>query len=377
MTIQDAVFQSDFKQVVQLLNDGMPWDLNDFSTKQAIRSIFQEEAFDLLDILIEKEVISLDIFEYDRFNNTIFEHFIKTKFSEKLGEYLSKIIGDVENIDDEIDRKTWMGLAIKNNANVNIIEILSNSGCDINTIDSKEQSYLFYTKDIQLTEFLINQGLDINKKRVDGKTAFFEVVASKDTDLIQLYLDNGIDVNTQDHQGNTVYSVVCFQIIDPEIFEQISNYDPPRFDLRNNEGQSVFMEFIQKFQNWDKEVKILEQFLNLGADLFQDELDLYENTVTASDLLAKQPVSIIDLLIKMDALNVETVDNRGNTWLHKVCKEDLNFEQSKAHELYKKVKKLLKAGANPNLKNDEDKSPIDYAQDDNLKSKSLAIMLKK
>lgn len=375
--IRQALFQNNLETILQLLKDGEPWDLDPFTTNQLLDKALKQEDFELFDWLIEKEIISLDIFEYDNFRNSIFELFTKAQLTEKGQEYLSKIIADVDNIDDEINGKTWLGLAIEQNASPEFFEILLSNGCDINTIDSKEQTYLFYTKDKKMTEFLINQGIDINKKRVDGRTVFYEVVASKDTELIQLYLDNGIEVNSQDQLGDTVYSIVCFRLRNNEILQQIANYDPPNFDLKNREGQSIFFEFISKLSDWDAEENIVETMLNHGADLFREETDGYGNIKTAADYLAIQPAAAISFLLKINALDVEQIDNYGNSWLHKVCMEDLNFEQKNAQELYKKVKILLKAGANPNLKNDKDKSPIDYAQDDNLKSKALAIMLKK
>ncbi|MCF6349575.1 MAG: hypothetical protein L3J23_00900 [Flavobacteriaceae bacterium] len=378
--------ESDLNQVLQLLKDGETWELDAFSTNQALRKIIENEMFEIIDILIENETISLDIFEYHNFTNTIFELFIETPFTEKNREYLLKIIKDIENIDAEISQKTWLGFAIESNANIEFLEILIHNGCNINTIDSIEQTYLFYTKNIELTEFLIHQGLDINKKNLAGQTVLYNGVKKENirrtrnenpednrTKLIQLYLDNGIDVNSQDKKGNTVYEIVCFEIVNSDIFEQLSNYDPPRLDLKNNKGRSLFFEFISiPVLN----VAMLEQMLKLRPDVYQGEKNPYGVTVTAADILAKKPASIIELLLKYNLLDVEKVDNKGNSWLHKVCMEELNYEQIKATELYKKVKILLKAGADPNLKNDEDKSPIDYAQNDNLKAKALTILLK-
>ncbi|MCF6297737.1 MAG: hypothetical protein L3J08_07105, partial [Flavobacteriaceae bacterium] len=305
--IQEALRQPDLNQVLQLLKDGETWELDAFSTNQALQKIMENEMFEIIDILIKNETISLDIFEYHNFTNTIFELFIEIPFTEKSKEYLLKIITDIENIDDEIGQKTWLGFAIKNNASIKFLEVLINNGCNINTIDSVEQTYLFHTKSIKLTEFLIHQGLDINKKDLGGQTAFYNIVKKENTrrtrnenpednrtKLIQLYLDNGIDVNSQDKKGNTVYDIVCFEIASPEIFEQLSNYDPPRFDLKNNKGQSLFFEFISIPNS---NVVIIEQMLNLGVDVFQEEKNAYGEMVTAADILAKKPASIFELLL--------------------------------------------------------------------------------
>ncbi len=372
--IQAALFQQDFTTVFQLLNNGESWNINDSNTQQALQNIIKTENFKLLHLLIEKDVFSLDIFEYDRFRNSIFEIFTQVPFTDGIKAFLETIISDIENIDDELEGTTWLGLAISNNSDKELVDFLIENGCDINTIDTKERTYLFKTEDVKTTEFLINQGIDINKKDLLGETAFYEVVVSKNTELIQFYLDNGIDVNSQNNKGETVYDVVCFKILDAQIFEQLTNHEPLRLDLKDTHGQSLFLKVATNVY-CDIQIEILKIMLNNGADLFQEEIDRYGDTVTVSDILAHKEIKVLQMLNDNGFIDVETADNKGNTWLHKVCMQELNFEQRKAQEMYKKVKLLTKAGANPNLKNDEDKSPIDYAQNDNLKAKVLQLLM--
>ena len=82
--------------------------------------------------------------------------------------------------------------------------------------------------------------------------------------------------------------------------------------------------------------------LDQGADLFQEDLDGYNNPITASVLIAQKSVKVLEMLAEKGYLDVEAIDARGNTWLHNVCQEEINFDQKKAKELYKKVKFLLK-----------------------------------
>ncbi len=372
--IQKALFQQDFTTVLQLLKDGESWNINDSNAQQTLHNIIITENFELLNLLIKKEVFSLDIFEYNHFRNSIFEIFTQVPFTDSVKAFLENIIADIENIDDELEGITWLGLAISNNSDKAFIDFLIENGCNINTIDTKERTYLFKAKNVEITEFLINQGIDINKKDLLGETAFYEVVVSKNTELIQFYLDNGIDINSQDNKGETVYDVVCFKTLNPQIFEQLANYEPPRLDLKDSYGQSLFLRLATRMY-CDNQIEILKMMLNHGADLFQEETNIYGDTVTVSDILACKKFNILQMLNDNGFIDVETTDNKGNTWLHKVCMEELNFEQKKAKEMYKKVKLLIKAGANPSLKNDEDKSPIDYAQNDNLKTKVLQLLM--
>ena len=374
--LKDEVLRGNFEQVEAMLKNGVAWDLPDFLTERAVGNLFRQQKYSLIITLIDKEIISLDIFELEKFRGTIFQQIIDAPFSEDLATFLEDILPKVENIDEEIDGKSWLGLAIEKNVHNRIIELLVNAGCDVHKINTKEESYLFATKDIGLTQVLLNNGLDINKKDLGGKTAFYAVVASKNLELIQVYLDNGIDVNSQDNKGETVYSIVCFNIMDGEaIYELLSQYDPPQINLKNKDEESIFMKMASRV-DWDSHIQILGLMLDQGADLFQEDLDGYNNPITASVLIAQKSVKVLEMLAEKGYLDVEAIDARGNTWLHNVCQEEINFDQKKAKELYKKVKFLLKNGANPLLKNDQDKSPIDYAQEDNLKVKALQIMLK-
>ncbi len=375
--LQKALMVSNFDEVQALLDAGASWDVPSHQTDYAIGNMFHSRAYDMIKLLIDKGIIELDVFEYDKFQNTIFQHIIDAPFSDELVSFVESIIDDVDNIDDELQGKSWLGLAIEKKVNLKLIELLINHGCDVNKINTNEESYLFATKDFALTEMLINQGLDVNKKNIIRKTPFFQVVASKDKDLIQLYLDNGVDVNALDNRDETVYNIVCFNIMDgDEIFELLANYDPPQVNLQNKNGESLFMRMAARAE-WENEIKLLGLMLEHGGDLFHEEVDGYGNPTTAANEIAKNPVAVLEMIAEKGYLDVDAVDARGNTWLHLVSKYDVNHNEKYAKELYRKVKFLLKHGADPALKNDEDKSPIDYAQEDNLKAKALQIMMKK
>ena len=373
--INTALYKKDFKTAVQLLKDGEEWQISGFQSNQTYKNIIQADAFEIFDILIEKEIISLDIFEYDSFKHSLFEAFTQIPFTDTVKNYLEGIVNKIENIDEEPESQNWLDLAIKNKADLGFIQLLANNSCDINKVNTKEQTYLFATEDLALTEYLINEGVDINKKDISGQTAFFNAVKTENKELIQLYLDNGIDVNTPDNKGETIYDIICFYIINSEIFEHIAAYDPPRFNLKDSSGQSLLIKLANS-PFYDNNIKILEQMLKNGADLFQQETDFYGNEITAAYLIARKPAKVFEMLVDNNFLDVERIDNKGNSWLHYVCMLDLIHEQKRVKELYKKVKLLLKSGANARLKNDEDKTPIDFTQDDNLKVKALQLMMK-
>ncbi|MGB0908458.1 MAG: ankyrin repeat domain-containing protein [Maricaulaceae bacterium] len=375
-SIKDAISKNDLDEAHKLLSGGADWDLDGFMGRQAIDKIIRAEKFDLLADIFDKEIVSLDVFEYDRFDNTVFMEFLKPNPSDALIEFLESQISNVDNIDDDLQGKTWLGLAIEKKADPRVIECLINGGCDINRVDMKEQNYLFGVKDAATAESLINHGLDVNQKNIVGQTVLFGAVSSKNKELIQLLIDNGAEINVQDNKGETPYHIACFNLMDTEIFAQMAEYEPPRFDMRNKQDQSLMMQHCESSFMGESSTKMLALLIEHGGDLLEETVDGYGKAMTPADKIALKKCDVLQMVIGLDSFDASMIDNRGNNWLHKVCAENLNFDQMKAKEFYRKVKMLLKAGVDAGHKNDEDKSPIDLAQDDNLKSKGLEIMLK-
>jgi ankyrin repeat protein len=54
----------------------------------------------------------------------------------------------------------------------------------------------------------------------------------------------------------------------------------------------------------------------------------------------------------------------------------VNYDQEAARQLYQKVKLLIAAGADPNAMNDKDETPLMLAVQDNLKAKTVELLLK-
>lgn len=52
---------------------------------------------------------------------------------------------------------------------------------------------------------LLDSGIDVNFKDVDGRTALHVAACQSRTDVVQLLLQRGADVNLEDRWGSTVY----------------------------------------------------------------------------------------------------------------------------------------------------------------------------
>jgi uncharacterized protein len=144
--------------------------------------------------------------------------------------------------------------------------------------------------------------------------------------------------------------------------------------LLNKNGQTPLSEFLRMMQGGANDTALLEQLLADGADL--DHATPYYSTPKSGwDWIIEKSTEVMQMALLKTGTDVNHQDNEGNTLLHKVCAINPNYEQSKAREIYKKAKMLLDAGADPTITNTQDKKPIDLATNDNLKAKTVEILL--
>lgn len=151
----------------------------------------------------------------------------------------------------------------------------------------------------------------------------------------------------------------------------------PDFELQTREGQHLFSSFLQSANGApsEQEIALLGELLRDGADIYQTSPH-YGEPKSGADWVAEKPAALLQAVLDTGALELDHRDDNGETLLHKVCGFNVNYEQDKARELYRKVKLLLAAGADPALTNDSDKTPLELAQADNLKIKTVELLMR-
>jgi hypothetical protein len=122
-------------------------------------------------------------------------------------------------------------------------------------------------------------------------------------------------------------------------------------------------------------LSVLILLLEHGADLTAASL-WYQKEKTGVDWLAEKSVLVVQEIMDKGYLDLSYADNEGNTLLHKICQVNLNYDENRARDLYKKVKYLVGEGIDPQLENVMDKKAVDYAMEDNIKVKTVEWLLK-
>ncbi|MNR10898.1 Ankyrin repeats (3 copies) [compost metagenome] len=92
--------------------------------------------------------------------------------------------------------------------------------------------------------------------------------------------------------------------------------------------------------------------------------------------MAEKKSEILQTALTNGNIDINRQDDEGNTLLHKVCAYNVNYEAEKAKETYRKVKLLLENGADKNITNNKDQTALALASDDNLKIKTVELLMK-
>lgn len=385
--IIQAFRRSQFQTAQQLLDNGetIPKTIDSYMLADAIRRIVNARRFEFLDMLINNGSIELDIYEYDRFNETIFEQlFIHLKDNDDDLEWFSQFLSKVINKNDEVNNQTLLGYAFERGAHPKIIKALIDAGCDTSYKNNAEENFIMQVirkyipdenKTLAYIDLLIAEGLDVNSPDIVKKTPLTAAVQSGKEYLFDILLKNGAQPNLADKDGETAFfnAVVNWSIY--SMYEKLASYEKPDFDLRDKAGETILTGYLKRmYKESGDNLKILERLIDDGADIRQTAPH-YGVDKSGIDWVAEKSPGVLEMVLSKGIIDVNEADNKGNTILHKVCAINVNYEQEKARDIYKKVKLLLAAGADTKLLNDDDKTAADLAGDDNLKVKTVELLL--
>ncbi|WPR76000.1 ankyrin repeat domain-containing protein [Algoriphagus sp. NG3] len=396
--LKQAFFARDYEQVeATILNEASSFSgLTSFDQNQIISTFLQQKKYDFILKLSDTDAVILDVFELDKLDGSFIETVLsKTPFytqpitsynfeslsketpNQEALDFLGNFVSKIENIDASIGNESLLKLALNKKFPLQALEILVNAGCDITEMDASDNTLLFNKLQTPTTQWLIDQGLDVNHKNKGGKTPLLRAIENNELDIVQLLLENGVDTSVKDKDGNSIFHMALVDKVSYELFDLLCEYDSPSLEETNSGGSTMLFNYIDRlYSSGEKELEYLNKLLEMGGDIHQVNRNAYGEEITALDIASKKGFVVFEALLKHNYQAINLTDDNGNTLLHKVCAMQLNFDQSKAKEQYKMVKLLLKQGADAALRNAQDKTPLDLATDDNLKDKVVALLLK-
>ena len=385
-TFKEAIDKNDFESALKMIQNGedilkSKWQ---FKLSDTFSKLIREKQFSVLNALVENNHIEMDVFEYDNFNNTLFKELLHLDDSTESLDFLANFIGRVENLNDSLQDKTWLSLAVQDGANPEVVQAMIANGCDINYVNNHGKTLLSeacganrmkvdLTKKKAYVQLLLDNGLDVNRKSDSGNSILHEAVNDADIEIIQLLLDQGADPNAANNEGKTPYSILINDKMKMDVAQQMAEIYPPDFDVETSNKSDLFFDYVSSYSPKKED---LEFFQMHGANPDKINEDVYGKTKTVWDVVVEKDFDFFEAFVDAFQPNVNQQDDSGNTLLHKVCAYNVNFQQDKVKDTYRKTKKLIAMGADVSLLNTSDEKAIDLAGKDNLKEKTVALILK-
>jgi ankyrin repeat protein len=387
--LADAIKRNNFEEAKQRIDQGekLPKDLPDYDRGQVFDALLRGRAFELINSLIKAGTIETDIYEYDKFDRSIFERLFKILGNNDADlNFLKDFLQKLDNINEALQDKTLLSLAFFCSTPIEVIKILVEAGCDINYKTNYDGNLLYkivqeyeIKEEIGLTylEFLIQEGLDPNEGNIVRETPLHMAIDKNKKKYIEFLLQNGADPNQPGKDGETAfYAAIVHQVCNLETYNMIKQYAPADFDIANKNGETLLLGAVRmRRRASEPEIQLLVGLINDGADVYQTS-PYYSNDKSALDWISEQPADVLQAVLETGVIEIDRKDDEGNTLLHKVCAYNVNYDQEAAKETYRKVKFLIEQGADVNSTNDLDQTPMDLAAQDNLKTKTVELLLK-
>ena len=383
----EAIQKQDIDKARELLkSEGtIPDNPEDFSNVPVFDILLRTKAFDIIDIFVDKGLIETDIYEYDNLERSFFDSMFRILGTDEESiKFIEGLMPKLSSIDDSVNNKTLLGLALEQKANPAVVEALITGGCNVTTLNNAENTYLHqvannYIPEAELvtayTKILIDNGADVNAANIVAETPLMLALQRNKKEMAQVLLENGAATNDQNKEGKTPYYIVTVDLQSYSLYELLKKFEHPDFDKKTKDGVSFFFEFLKRTNSSSPSTnELLKALIQDGADMFQTSTH-YSVEKTPFDVLAEKPADIFELVLKESGIDVLHTDNDGNTLLHKVAAYNVNYDQNAARDTYKKTKLLIELGADASATNNKDETALMLASTDNLKSKTVELLL--
>ncbi|CAH0161354.1 MULTISPECIES: ankyrin repeat domain-containing protein [unclassified Pedobacter] len=355
--------------------------------------LVREKQYEILNMMLKDKTIETDIYEFDSFDKSIFQAIVRNLGNDDEDiAFFNEFITHFDNLNDEVSTKTLLSYFFENGMSLPLINACIDAGCSANFKNNAEENYIhqvvkssfrrYNLNDEQTTDLLkgyidilLSEGVDINEGNVVQETPLITAIKFNKKNLIAHLLENGADPNHTDRDGNSAFFYAVAHSQSENIYDTMRNFATPAFDQVNKNGETLLFEYVRMMSNSESGIKFLKKLIEDGADLYQAST-WYGADTTPLDIIAEKQADILQAVLETGQVDVSRADNKGNTLLHKVCAYNVNYEAEKAKETYRKVKLLLENGADIAITNDQDQTALMLASDDNLKIKTVELLMK-
>jgi len=385
--IESFLFQGKFDEARESLNNGEIFNdqylKNNFS--QITAKIIEAKEIDFIEKLIKAGFIETDIYELDSFDKSIFNSLTRLKDDDESIAFFKELMSKMENINDEISDKTLLGYFLEKNASPKIIKtLIDDFGANVQYKNNAGENFIYTIlntygletdKVKEYIAILLDNGIDINEKNIVGTTPLICAIKRSKKDFIPFLIENGADANETDNLNNTAFYYAVAEQFSFDMYDALATVASPDFNIVNKDGRTLLTHFISSVSGSPSDITFLERLLADGADV-NFCAQYYGQPKSGIDFIVEKKSDILKSVLENVSLDVNEQDNHGNTILHKVCAYNVNYDAEMAKETYRKVKLLLDQGADISISNDKDETALMLASGDNLKIKTVELLMK-
>ncbi|KQO29700.1 hypothetical protein ASF10_04105 [Flavobacterium sp. Leaf82] len=385
--IENFLFQGKFDEARECLNNGETFNdqylKNNFS--QITAKIITAKEIDFIEKLIKAGFIETDIYELDSFDKSIFNSLTGLKDDDESIAFFKELMSKTENINDEISDKTLLGYFLEKNASPKIIKtLIDDFGANVQYKNNAGENFIYTIlntygletdKVKEYIAILLDNGIDINEKNIVGTTPLICAIKRSKKDFVPFLLENGADANETDNLNNTAFYYAVAEQFSFDMYDALATVSSPDFNIVNKDGRTLLTHFISSVSGSPSDITFLERLLSDGGDV-NFCAQYYGQPKSGIDFIVEKKSDILKSVLENVSLDVNEQDNQGNTILHKVCAYNVNYDAEMAKETYRKVKLLLDQGVDISITNDKDETALMLASGDNLKIKTVELLMK-
>lgn len=364
--------------------------LPESEVNRLFQTMLQNRFWEALAYGVDSNLVETDLFEYESISRTPLEYLLKPYLSkeEDWEIYLpifNRFLANVDDINEEIEGHNLLSYAIDNKSSIHILKALIDTGIRMDYQDRYGLTYLHqFCKQLRMppphaeevVQLLLDAGVDIHAQTVTHETALFTAIEAGNLPTIKILLEAGADVNQVNANGYSLFYIAAAHRQDVNLLKLLLDYGLPDFSQLNKEKENLLNGFLRYLQGGESGLAILRLLMDNGAVL-TDTSEYYHRPKAGIDWVAEKPSEVLAFLLEHHYIDVNGQDDEGNTILMKVCAQDSNHEETKAKQTYRKVKMLLKHGADPTIENTQDKKALDYAMEDQLQTKVVELLIGK